>query len=123
MHRRSGKISLFLIFVLLLMAAAVMMVRRFGPYYWDYWKMKEVTKTAALHWKMFGRPAGEEKLVGLLEDKEISDYIEPGYCEFVDRGDEKNVYCSWEVDVYYPFSEEYRTLSFETDAISTVDGN
>ena len=88
---RSGRINMFAVLLVLAIAAGCMLVERFGPCYWDYWKMKEVAKTAALHWKMFGKKAGEEKLVGMLDAKDISDYIEPSYCELVNRGEEKSV--------------------------------
>ena len=100
-----------------------MLVERFGPYYWDYWKMKEVTKTAALQWKVYSRKAAEEKLRSMLDDKDISQYIEPSYCQFEDRLNAVAVYCSWEVDVYYPFSENYRTLDFSTEHVVSMDGS
>jgi hypothetical protein len=119
---RAGRVNMFAVAMLVVFAAGALLVERFGPYYWDYWKMKEVTKTAALHWKVFSRKAAEEKLRSMLDDKEISEYIEPSYCIFEDGLKRGTVYCSWEVDVFYPFSDSYRTLDFHTEHTVQMDG-
>ena len=122
MVMRAGRVNMFAVAMILTMALGALLTDRFGPYYWDYWKMKEVTKTAALHWKVFSKKAAIEKLRSMLEDKEISEYIEPSYCQFEDRLKGGVVSCSWEVDVYYPFSEKYRTLEFFTEHVVEMDG-
>jgi len=119
---RAGRINMIAVVLLLVLASGILLLERFGPYYWDYWKMKEVTKTAALHWKVFSRKAAEEKLRLMLDDKDISEYIEPSYCKFQDKLKRATVFCSWEVDVYYPFSENFRTLDFYTEYTVEMDG-
>ena len=59
MRLRTGRINLFTVIIVLVLAAGVLVVDRFGHYYWDYGQMKEATKSAVRTWKMFGRQAGE----------------------------------------------------------------
>ena len=115
MRGRRGGVSWFTLLMIVLMVGGTMLVYRFGPYYWDYWQMKEVTKSTARTWKMFGRQAGLEKLNALIEEKNLSDYLDSAFCDLIEHHDGVRVQCSWEVDVYYPFSDSYRTLSFRTE--------
>jgi hypothetical protein len=122
MRKRAGRISFVTVILLLLIGTSVSVVYRFGPYYWDYWQMKEVTKTAVHTWKVVGRQASEDKLVAMIDDKNLAEYIDPSFCEFSDFRGSIRVHCSWEVDVYYPFSEKIRTLAFQTEHEEEMDG-
>ena len=122
MRSRRGGISWFTLLLIGLLAGGTMLTHRFGPYYWDYWQMKEITKSTARTWKMFGREDGLDKLATLIDDRGLSDYLDPSFCDLIEHHDGVRVQCSWEVDVYYPFSEEYRTLSFQTEHFESVDG-
>ena len=122
MTSRRGGISLFSLFLILILVAGVMLVHRFGPYYWDFWQMKEITKTTVRTWKIVGRQAGEDKLVAMIDDKGLAEYIDPAFCDFIDTRNTIRVHCSWEVDVYYPFSENIRTLAFRTEHEEDMDG-
>jgi len=123
MRQRGGRINLFTVIIILALAGTYVMVDRFGPYYWDYGLMKEATKSAVRTWKMAGRQAGEEKLSDMIEDKDMSDYIEASFCDFTEHAGTARVRCSWEVDVFYPFSDKTRTLSFYTEHEEEMDGN
>ncbi len=77
MRSRSGGFNLFTLFLVLLFGSIITLVFRFGPYYWDFWQMKEITKTAVRTWKIVGRQAGEDKLVTMIDDKGLAEYIDP----------------------------------------------
>ena len=121
MRQRKGRISLFSLILLLVIAAGIVGTKRFGPYYWDYWQMKEITKTTARTWRILGMQAATEKLGVMLQDRGLSDYIDASFCDLSEFRDGYRVACSWEVDVYYPFSETIRTLSFSTEHVAQMD--
>jgi hypothetical protein len=122
-HRR-GKINGLAVVLILGAFVAMVFVQRFGPYYWDYWKMKEVTKTAALHWKVYSQKAAVEKLEHMMSAKQFGDdYIEPGFCSWEDFKSEVRVSCYWEVDVEYPFSDKVHTLVFTTEHVESITGS
>lgn len=121
MTSRRGGISFFSLFLILILIAGVSLVHRFGPYYWDFWQMKEITKTTARTWKMFGIKDAEAKLGTLIEDRGLVDYLDPTFCDLIDQNKGVRVQCSWEVDVYYPFSEKIRTLAFQTEHFESMD--
>ena len=52
MRSRRGGVSWFTLLLIGLLAGGTMLTHRFGPYYWDYWQMKEITKSTARTWKM-----------------------------------------------------------------------
>ena len=122
MRSRTGGSNLLTLILLLLIGGGVSMVYRFGPYYWDFWQMKEITKTAVRTWKVVGRQAGEDKLVAMIDDKGLAEYIDPAFCDFHEAQSAIRVHCSWEVDVYYPLSENIRTLAFRTEHEEDMDG-
>ena len=45
MRSRTGGSNIVTLILVALLGASVAFVYRFGPYYWDFWQMKEVTKT------------------------------------------------------------------------------
>ncbi len=121
MRTRRGGISFFSLFLILILVGGVLLVQRFGPYYWDFWQMKEITKTTARTWKMFGRQEAESKLETMIEDRDLLDYVDPTFCDLIEQNKGVRVHCSWEVDVYYPFSEKIRTLAFRTEHFESMD--
>ena len=121
MSSRSGRISLFTVILILFIAGAGLIVDRFGGYYWDYWQMKEITKTTARTWKVLGRQVADDKLAFMIEDRGLSDYLDPSFCDMSDRNRGVAVLCSWEVDVYYPLSEHIKTLEFRTEHFESMD--
>jgi hypothetical protein len=121
MVSRSGRISLFSVILILLIAGTVLMVHRFGPYYWDFWQMKEITKTTARTWKVMGRQTADDKLASMIDDRGLVEYLDPSFCDMVDQTRGVRVHCSWEVDVYYPFSETIKTLEFRTEHFESMD--
>jgi hypothetical protein len=118
---RRGRISLVNVFLLLGLVAAAVLAWTFLPYYWDYMKMQEVTKSAVLEWDAWDeRRRAEDKLADLLDRRSIPDYILAEDCQFLEEPDQiYTVRCAWKVDVYYPFTQKFKTLSFET--LETVD--
>jgi hypothetical protein len=118
---RRGRISLMNVFLFLGLGAAALVGWTFLPYYWHHLKMKEVTKSAVLEWDAYDNKArAEEKLADLLDRRSIPDYILTEDCLFLEEPVEiYTVRCAWRVDVYYPFTKKFKTLSFET--LETVD--
>jgi hypothetical protein len=118
---RRGRISLMNVFLFLALAAVALVAWTFLPYQWHYLKMKEVTKSAVLEWDAWDNKArAEEKLADLLDRRSIPDYILPEDCQFTEEPVAiYTVRCAWKVDVYYPFTKKFKTLSFET--LETVD--
>jgi hypothetical protein len=121
MRHRTGRINLFTVVLVLAVAAGIVGTKRFGPYYWDYWQMKEITKSTARTWRVLGRQAADDKLATMIEDRGLADYIDPAFCDLKELNDGLRVQCSWVVDVYYPFSETIRSMSFETEYVAHMD--
>ena len=121
MRSRTGGSNLVTLILLLLIGGGVSMVYRFGPYYWDFWQMKEITKSTARTWRVLGRQAADDKLGTMIDDRGLADYIDPSFCDLKEVNDGVRVQCSWVVDVYYPFSETIRSMSFETEYVAHMD--
>jgi hypothetical protein len=121
MAPRSGRISVFSLLLILTIVGSVVAVQRFGPYYWDYCQMKEITNTTARTWKILGRQLADDKLAWMIEDRGLSDYLDSSFCDMIDKSSGVRVQCSWEVDVYYPFSEQIKTLEFRTEHFESMD--
>ncbi len=96
----------------------------FAPYYVDWIKMGEAAGDAALTWQAFGKKRGEDELVIRMKERGLPDYLHPGLCSFDEiPGDgSKQVYCSWDVDVYLPQPFPPRRLSFECLKVVGADG-
>lgn len=95
----------------------------FGPYYIDAYKMKDVAGTAAISWAAFNEEKGHNELGQELKRREIPEYLTVENCSFYERpGDVKVVECTWYVDVYLPFTETARRLSFRVEQSATRDG-
>jgi hypothetical protein len=118
---RTGRISIVNVVFFLCFVAGAVVAYTFSPYYWDYLKMQEVTKSAVLEWDAWdSKPRAVTRLADELERREIPDYILDEDCEFIEEANQTyTVRCAWAVDVYYPFTDKFRTLSFET--LETVE--
>lgn len=115
--RRRGRVQ---ILTILLGGAALFgayLFYVFGDYYLTYFKMKELTKSVMLDWVGLNEGKARRRLGEEFRRQEIPDYVSPEYCEFETNGQERSVTCTWEVDVYYPGTDYYKTLSFETWAM------
>ncbi len=112
---RRARINIVTVLLILVLGAVGIFAWLFGPYYWDKQVMNEVARTSALEWYATeNRQKGMSRLGHLLEKRGLSEYIYPNDCTFQEEGELRVVACWWEVDVFYPGSEMYRTLSFDT---------
>ena len=115
--RRQGKISIVGILMFLVAIVAALWGYLFMPYYLVYFKMKEITKSVMLDWVGLNEGKARRRLGEEFRRQEIPPYIELDFCELKTEGQERSVVCSWEVDVYYPFTDYYKTLEFEAWAM------
>lgn len=110
---RRGRVSLLGALLVLAIAAVVYGVWLFGPYYWDYLKMKQIAKTAVLDWHAFDSERhARSRYMTELKARHIPDYIDPEACSFEEESGLRIVECDYSVDVYYPFTDYYKTLHF-----------
>ena len=115
--RRRGKAQVLSILLTLGLAFGAYLLYTFGDYYITLFKMKELTKSVMLDWVGLNEGKARRRLGEEFRRQEIPEYISPDYCEFQTVGNERSVTCSWEVDVYYPGTDYYKTLSFEAWAM------
>lgn len=99
----------------------------FGPYYWDYLTVKEITRSTALTYletEIFQK--AEQELQQQVQQRELPDYFDPNTMCTLNE-DRKKLFvvrCEWTAYVYYPFTDYYKALHFtvtsETDAQGQV---
>lgn len=95
----------------------------FGPYWMDYFRMKDVAGSAVLSWAAFDERKGHLELETELRRREIPDYFRADSCRFYkEPGDVKVVDCAWAVDVVIPVVAQTRRLSFQVKQSATKDG-
>jgi hypothetical protein len=95
----------------------------FGPYWLDYFRMKDVVGSAALSWSAFDEARGRMELAQGLRKREIPDYLTPDACDFYqDPGGIKVVDCGWTVDVMIPGLDSARRLHFDVRESVGADG-
>ena len=95
----------------------------FGPYYVDDYRMQDVVGTTALTWAAYDETRAHHELVAQLRDREIPEYLTPESCSFYeDVGEVKVVDCQWMVDVYIPYTDVVRRLSFRRVKSASKDG-
>lgn len=98
--------------LILLVAAAGGWAYYFGPYYVDYFKMQDVTASAALNWTAYSEAHAREELRTEMKRRNVGEYLTPEVCTFFeDVGETKVVDCEWYVDVYLP-GDKGRRLEF-----------
>lgn len=112
---RAGRVNVLGVILVLLLAVGAGWAWLFGPYFWDYQVMREATAAAAREWRSTeSKDKGAFKLWHRL-DNEGMDYIFETECSFQQEGTNRMISCAWDVDVYYPGTSYYRTLSFSLD--------
>jgi len=114
---RRGKFNIVGLLLFLALAAVMVWAYLFLPYYIVYFKMKEITKSVMLDWVGLNEAKARRRIGEEFRREEIPDYVTLDMCEFKTEGQERSVTCDWEVDVYYPFTDYYKTLTFETWAM------
>ena len=126
-HAQSGRINLLTLLLIAALTGGIGYVVLFGPYYWDYLVMREVTQAAVLEWyNSESRAAGEKRLERELVKNDIPSYIDESHCGFdtdidTDGHDILIVSCSWSAYVYYPYTDDFKQLDFS--ATTEVDIN
>lgn len=115
--RRRGRAQILTILLTAAGVAGMYLAFTFGDYYIVYFKMKELTKSVMLDWVGLNEGKARRRLGEEFRRQDIPDYISPEFCEFQTTGQERSVTCSWEVDVYYPGTDYYKTLDFEAWAM------
>lgn len=124
MRVRSGKIRLGGTILLLLVLGAIGFLGIFAPYWWDYYVIKEIGRSAALKWNETERlEKAKAKVDEELRRREVPDYFSADFCRFEEEQSIRRVVCSWQVDVYYPMTDYFKTLSFTTTSELDRTGN
>lgn len=116
-RRRQGKFNIVSLFFLVAILGSALWGYLFMPYYLVYFRMKEITKSVMLDWVGLNEGKARRRLGEEFRRQEIPDYVPMDLCELKTEGQERSVTCTWEVDVYYPFTDYYKTLSFEVWAM------
>ena len=113
-RRRAGRIRGSSLLLLLLLGAGGLWAWTFGPYYWDFMKLKEINRLVAREWSALGEAKARAMLDSELGKSAMADYVYPQDCQFTKVSPNlMRLHCAYSVDVQYPFVERYRTLSFE----------
>ena len=122
---RSGKMNIFGLILFLGLVAGLVLAYVFVPPWLVYVKMQEITESVVLDWEGLNEGKARRRLPEELRRQEVPEYITPEMCEFKQDGKNKEVSCYWEIDVYYPYTDYFKTLSFETwamhDGVGLVD--
>ncbi len=113
---RAGKINIVGILLVLALVVGGLYVHAFGPYYWDAVNMDEVVRNVCITYQDRGMNYAKERLTRELYQRDIPDYIQESHCRLSHRGEIFEVDCTWEVQVAWPFTEIYRTMSFQRTA-------
>lgn len=112
-----GKVNIIGLVLVVLLGIAGYFAYLFVPIHIDYMNMKEVVTSSSLAWYANdAKTASEKKLDEQLRAKEIDYITRKDNCSIEESGDMYVVSCSWEVDVYYPPTDYYKTLVYETTA-------
>ena len=113
----AGRVNLIGLMITVVLAVGGLLAYLFAPYHLDYMNMKEVVSSASLAWYANdAKSSGERKLEEQLRGKEIDYITRKDNCSFEEAAGMFTTYCSWEVDVYYPFTDFYKTIWYEVTA-------
>ncbi len=113
---RAGKINIVGILIVLALIVGALFLHTFGPYYWDAVNMKEVVQNTAITYQDRGREKGLQRLTQELYQRDIPDYILENDCKLSSERQIFTVRCAWDIQVAWPFTEIYRTMSFDVEA-------
>lgn len=91
-----------------------------GPGWIGYYKMQDITGTAALTWANYNQGRSEINLKDALRTREVS-AVTPADCKYVERGAMKVVTCTWNYDVDIPVVGRRRT-KFHVEKAAGQDG-
>jgi hypothetical protein len=120
---RGGRVNVLGVLLVLLFIGGAGWAWIFGPYFWDYQVMREATAAAAREWRTAeSKDKGVIKLWRRVEKEEMT-YIPETACSFQEEGTNRMIFCAWDVNVYYPGTEYYRTLSFSLDTTCDAEGD
>ena len=88
----------------------------FGPPHWDYMNMKELSRTAALEWKVSGQLSSAQlKLLSGMKKKHISTEIEDNDCKFREMRSTLTIICEWSIYVDIPFQKDPVERAYRID--------
>lgn len=124
MRGQRGRVNIFGTTIILALLAIVAAGALFGPYYWDYLVVKELTRTAALTFVETEQPekAKEELMVG-VQQREVPEYFDPAtMCTFEQNKVQYTVRCRWTAYVYYPLTDYYKALPFDVTSQVNAGG-
>lgn len=123
-RRRAGRISGSSMLLLLLIAVGLAWAGIFGPYFWDEQVVREAAAASLREWRTEeSLDRGKNKFANRLE-KESIDYIDPVVdCKFSMEGKIRYLECGWVAHVYYPGTNYYKTLNFNTTSECDEDGS
>jgi hypothetical protein len=112
-RNRQGRISYGTLLLLLVVGVGVGWGMLFGPKYIDYLNINECSGMALAAWHAHGvQERAPTRFNECLADKGIEDMTIES-CKIEPHDNNKYMYCYWEVYVYYPGTDYYKTLSFE----------
>lgn len=121
MNRRSraGRSSFGNFILLLVVVAAVGIGILYGQKWWDYQKMKEVSRISLNDWQVYDDKAvAERRFERELEGKQIPWYIPDNACKFsVNDYRQRQLYCWWETAMTVPLVDYSYPLEFEITTI------
>jgi hypothetical protein len=120
---RGGKVGLVGTILLVILAIGGYFANVFVPPYWTHQEMRQLTESVALDWAALNRGKAERRIGEEFRRKEVPNYIADDACKLEERGPNKIVSCAWAVDVFYPPTDYYKTLSFTTRCEVDQHGN
>lgn len=121
-RHRGGRLNIFSLLLLVVLAAVGYFTYTFVPYFIDYLNMQEVVKASALSWYAKEEEnAGRTRFKKGLSDKGV-DYVYPEDCSFAEQEGLYVVACEWSVEVYYPGTDYYKILEFWATASADKRG-
>lgn len=120
MNRR-GRVQVLTILMFLVGGAALYLIWVFWPYVKVYVEMREVAKSVVIEWAGMNEGKAKRRIQEEFRKQDIpEDQLTLDNCELKKEGNERMVHCDWELDVYYPPTQYYKTLSF--DILAVHDG-
>ena len=120
---RSGKVGLVGSILVAVLALGGYFANVFVPPIWTHQQMRQLTQSVALDWAQLNRAKAERRIREEFRRQEVPNYIADDACKLEERGTSKIVACAWAVDVFYPPTDYYKTLTFTTRCEVDSQGN